>query len=264
MQGSQYIRYKRHLSLPEIGITGQEKILNARVLLIGAGGLGSPILIYLAAAGIGTIGIMESDIVDLSNLQRQIIYETDNTGCKKIKIASDRIKKLNPDIQVIEYDEPLTANNIFSIFKSYDYIIDATDNFETRFLINDACILLRKKYVFGSIYKFEGQVTIYGAENGPCYRCLFPSISDIENYPTSVDLGVFGVLPGIIGTLQATEVVKLICSIGKPLIGRLLQYDALSMRFKEFRINKNPNCPICGNNPTIHSVNMEKEKGEYD
>lgn len=254
MNEAQYNRYNRHLLLAEIGVEGQEKLLRSKVLVVGVGGLGSPAAIYLAAAGVGTIGLIEFDVIDLSNLQRQILYETAHIGLPKVEIAAARLKNINPDVQIIPYPERLTSHNALNIFAQYDYILDATDNFATRYLINDASVLLGKTYIFGSIYSFEGQITVFGAAHGPCYRCLFPSAPNPEKIQGSLDLGIFGVLPGVVGSLQATEAIKLICGIGDSLIGRLMLYDALTMEVREVKIAKNPNCPICGNQPAITSL----------
>jgi adenylyltransferase/sulfurtransferase len=242
------------LLLSEIGVEGQEKLLTAKVLVIGAGGLGSPIIIYLAAAGIGTLGIVEFDIVDLSNLQRQVLYGTSDIGLPKALIAAKRVKEINSEINVIIYNEALNSDNILKICNDFDFIVDATDNLATRFLINDACILLGKTYVFGSIYNFEGQVTVFGAEGGPCYRCLYSTPPKPELIPGSLELGVLGTLPGVVGAIQATEVIKLICKAGNPAIGRLLLYDALSMQLKEVAIIKKTDCPICSSNATIKRI----------
>ncbi len=253
MNENQYRRFNRHILLSEIGVEGQEKLLTAKVLVIGAGGLGSPIIIYLAAAGIGTLGIAEFDIVDLSNLQRQVLYGTSDIGLPKALIATKRVKEINPDINVIIYNEVLNSDNILKIVSNFDYIVDATDNLATRFLINDACVLLGKTYVFGSIYNFEGQVTVFGAKGGPCYRCLY-STPEPELVPGSLELGVLGTLPGVIGAIQATEVIKLICKVGNPAIGRILLYDALNMQLKEVELIKKMDCPICGSNATMRKL----------
>lgn len=250
----QYARYTRHFLLPEIGVKGQEKISAAKVLVVGAGGLGSPIILYLAASGIGTLGIVEFDTVDESNLQRQILYGFSDIGLSKAMIASKRARAINPNINVITYNKKLNSGNVLKIFNDYDYIIDATDNLATRFLINDACILLGKTYVFGSIYNFEGQISVFGAKNGPCYRCLYPKPPKSEVIPNSLDLGVFGILPAVVGSIQATEVIKLICNVGTPIIGRLLLYDALDMKLKEVELHKNEHCPICSANATIKKL----------
>ncbi|OGT05831.1 MAG: hypothetical protein A2103_01035 [Gammaproteobacteria bacterium GWF2_41_13] len=251
LQVDQYVRYSRHLLLPEIGAIGQERLYHAKVLLIGVGGLGSPAATYLAAAGVGTMGLVEFDEVDLSNLQRQTLYTTAQIGLPKIVTAIKRLKSINPHITIVQHDEPLMASNALKILHDYDYILDATDNLATRYLINDACVLLKKMYVFGSVYNFEGRVSIFGAPNSPCYRCIFPKPGILKNTLGGLDLGVLGVVPGVIGTIQATEVIKLVCNIGQPLIGKILLYEALAMKFREMKVAKNPNCPICGLNRTI-------------
>lgn len=248
MDINQYSRYNRHLLLKEVGEAGQKKLLNAKVLIIGIGGLGSPVSLYLGAAGVGTIGVVEFDSVDISNLQRQILYETKNVNLPKIECAAKRIKDMNPDVNVIMHEEALKQENAVDIIKNYDFVVDATDNFATRYLINDTCISLNKPYVYGSIYNFEGQVTVYGAPDGPCFRCINPEPLPPENQPGSLELGVLGAVAGVIGCIQATEIIKLICNIGTPLIGRLLLYDALSMKFREVKIKKNCDCTICNHN----------------
>lgn len=254
----QYIRYSRHLLLKEIGVRGQHKLLEAKILIVGVGGLGAPIAIYLAAAGVGTLGLVEFDKVDLSNLQRQILYETHQIGLSKVDIAAEKLISINPDIKIIKYNEPLTTSNALKIFKEYDYILDATDNFATRYLINDACVILGKTYVYGSIYDFEGQLAIFSTNEGPCYRCIFPEPPEKENIPGCLEKGVFGILPGVVGSIQATEMIKLICNIGQPIINKLLLYDALTMKLREMKITKNPDCPVCGENPVI------KKLGNYN
>lgn len=250
----QTIRYSRHILLPDVGVKGQEKLLNAKVLIVGAGGLGAPVSIYLTAAGVGTIGIVEFDEVDLSNLQRQILYNTKSIGSPKIEIAEKRLKEINPDVTILTYNEPLTEKNALTIFKGFDYIVDATDNFATRYLINDACVLLRKTYIYGSIFDFEGQISVLGAKDYPCYRCLFPSPPEKENIPGCLDKGVFGLLPGVVGSIQATETIKQITEIGTPLLGRLLLYDCLEMTMREMKVKRDKNCPICGDNPHIKAL----------
>ncbi|SEP37762.1 HesA/MoeB/ThiF family protein [Propionispora vibrioides] len=254
MNKEEYKRYNRQLILPEIGVDGQEKIIDSKVLIVGMGGLGSPIATYLAACGVGTIGLVEFDTVDLSNLQRQIIYSTSQIGKLKVQVAEQRLRDINPNTNIIKYNNVLTEKNYANIFANFDYIIDATDNLATRYLINDASISLGKKYVYGSIYNFEGKVSIFGAKDGPCYRCLFPEPPNAQNIPGSLELGVFGILPGVIGAIQATEVIKLICGVGEPLIGKLLIYDALDMVFKKVNIRKNPNCPICSKTPNLKII----------
>lgn len=243
-------RYSRHLIMPEVGIAGQEKIKAASVLLIGAGGLGSPLAMYLAAAGVGRIGLVDYDVVDFTNLQRQIIHGTKDVGRLKLESAKDRINDINPYVQVDTYEVPLTSANALELFAPYDIIIDGTDNFPTRYLTNDACVLLGKPNVYGSIFRFEGQASVFYAKEGPCYRCLFPAPPPPGLVPSCAEGGVLGILPGTIGAIQATEAIKLILGIGSSLIGRLLLYDALNMSFDEVRLRKNPNCPICSANPT--------------
>ena len=239
-------RYSRHFLLPEIGEKGQEKLLNAKVLLIGAGGLGSPAAFYLAAAGVGTLGILDDDVVDESNLQRQILHSTDRVGMSKVESARQVLNALNPDVRIVAHETRLTKENALQIFKDYDIIVDGADNFATRYLVNDACVILGKPNVHGSIFRFEGQATVFDAEHGPCYRCLFPDPPPPDLAPNCAEAGVLGVLPGVIGVLQATEAVKLITGIGTPLTGRLLLYDALDTTFREMRLKKDPACPVCG------------------
>jgi len=244
-------RYSRHLILPEININGQKKLKQARVLLVGAGGLGAPSAMYLAAAGVGHLGIVDFDVVDESNLQRQIIHGQSTVGKSKMESAKARIKDINPFVEVTGYEEPLTSENALRIFEGYDVIVDGTDNFPTRYLVNDACVLLGKPNVYGSIFRFEGQASIFWAKEGPCYRCLYPEPPPPGLVPSCAEGGVLGVLPGVIGVIQATETVKLITGIGEPLIGRLMLYDALEMRFRELKLRKDPDCPICGAHPTV-------------
>lgn len=244
-------RYSRHLIMPEVGMTGQKKLKAASVLLIGAGGLGSPLAMYLAAAGVGRIGLVDYDVVDTTNLQRQIIHGTKDVGRPKLESAKARILDINPHVQVDAYPVPLTSANALEIFAPYDIIIDGTDNFPTRYLTNDACVLLGKPNVYGSIFRFEGQLSVFYAAEGPCYRCLFPEPPPPGLVPSCAEGGVLGILPGTVGAMQATEAIKLILGIGDSMIGRLLLYDALNMEFTEVKLRKNPNCPICGPNPTI-------------
>ncbi len=245
------LRYSRHLIMPEVGMAGQKKLLASSVLLIGAGGLGSPLAMYLAAAGVGTIGLVDYDVVDYTNLQRQIIHGTSDVGRPKLESARARIQEINPHVQVETYEVPLTSENALAILSPYDVIIDGTDNFPTRYLTNDACVLLGKPNVYGSIFRFEGQVSVFYAKEGPCYRCLFPEPPPPGLVPSCAEGGVLGVLPGTIGAMQATEAIKLLLGIGEPLIGRLLLYDALSMTVDEVRLRKNPNCPVCSDHPTL-------------
>ncbi len=239
-------RYSRHLILPEVGEAGQRKLLDARVLIVGAGGLGSPAALYLAAAGVGTLGIVDDDVVDDSNLQRQVIHSTERLGMGKAASARAAITALNPDVRVIAHETRLNKENVLDILSGYDVILDGTDNFATRYLINDACVLLLKPNVHGSIFRFEGQATTFVAGEGPCYRCLFPSPPPPELAPSCAEAGVLGLLPGMIGMIQATEAAKLVLGIGEPLIGRLVTYDALAMEFRELRLARDPNCPMCG------------------
>ena len=251
LTNEQRLRYARHLILPDIGEEGQERLLEANVLIVGSGGLGSPIALYLAAAGVGKLGLMDFDSVDTSNLQRQILYDTTQVGKPKAPTAAQRLTTLNTDIQVTPYSERLTPDNALEILQDYDYIVDGTDNFPARYLINDACILLGKHYIYGSIFSFDGQATVFGATDGPCYRCMFPVPPEPGEVPTGADVGVIGILPGVIGLIQATETVKLITGVGRSLVGRLMLFDALEMRFREIKIKKNPACPVCGDNPSI-------------
>ncbi len=245
------LRYSRHLLIPEVGIEGQQKLKAASVLVIGTGGLGSPVALYLAAAGIGRIGLVDYDKVDASNLQRQIIHGTDRVGVLKVDSARSRMLDLNPYIQVDTYNEPFTSANAMQIAADYDIIVDGTDNFATRYLSNDLCVLLGKPNVYGSIYRFDGQASVFDARYGPCYRCLFPEPPPPHLVPSCAEGGVFGVLPGVIGAIQATETIKLILGIGSPLIGRLLIYDALHMSFDYVKLKKNPECKICGEHPEV-------------
>jgi sulfur-carrier protein adenylyltransferase/sulfurtransferase len=239
-------RYSRHLLIPEVGEEGQRKLLDAKVLLVGAGGLGSPAALYLAAAGVGTLGIVDADVVDDSNLQRQVLHSTERLGLPKVESARQAIVALNPDVNVVAYETRLDKENVLEIFADYDIILDGTDNFATRYMINDACVLLNKPNAHGSIFRFEGQATTFVPYVGPCYRCLFPTPPPPELAPSCAEAGVLGLLPGTIGIIQATEVAKLILGIGEPLIGRLLTYDALEMEFRELRLSRDPECPMCG------------------
>jgi len=248
---NEIMRYSRHLLIPEVGLDGQKKLKAASVLVIGTGGLGSPVALYLAAAGIGHIGLVDYDTVDSSNLQRQVIHGTSTVGKLKVESAKERMRDLNPDIQVEVYNEPFTSENALRIAKDYDLLIDGTDNFPTRYLTNDVCVLLGKPNVYGSIFRFDGQASVFYAKEGPCYRCLFPEPPPPGLVPSCAEGGVLGVLPGTIGTIQATEAIKLLLGIGSPLIGRLLLYNALDMSFEYVKLKKNPKCAICGENPTI-------------
>ena len=247
-------RYSRHLLLPEVGDKGQEKLLSAKVLLLGAGGLGSPAALYLAAAGVGTIGLVDADTVDTSNLQRQILHGNDRVGVPKVDSAETTLKNLNPDVKVVKYQERLDSGNIDRILDSgWDVILDGVDNFPTRYLLNDATVWKKIPVVHGSIFRFDGQVTTFDSEKGPCYRCLYPEPPPAHLAPSCAEAGVLGVLPGIVGTIQATEVIKLILGQGDPLIGRLLTYDSLKMTFRTLKLRKDKNCPVCGEKPTITS-----------
>ena len=247
-------RYSRHLVLPEVGLKGQEKIKQGKVLIVGLGGLGSPAALYLAAAGIGTIGLLDFDKVDESNLQRQIIHSSKDIGTLKTESAKNSINNLNPNVKVEIHNEKLNSKNAMEIIKKYDVVIDGSDNFPTRYLVNDACVFLRKPNVYGSIYRFEGHASVFNYDDGPCYRCLFPNPPPKDSIPSCAEAGVLGVLPGIIGTIQATEVLKIVLGVGETLSGRFLVYDALSMKFKELKLGKNKNCPICGESPRIKEL----------
>jgi adenylyltransferase/sulfurtransferase len=244
-------RYSRHLILPEVGMEGQRKLKAARVLCVGTGGLGSPLALYLTAAGIGTLGLVDFDVVDASNLQRQIIHSTKDIGRKKLDSAEEKLRALNPAIQIVKHDTMLSSANALEIIKDYDIVADGTDNFPTRYLVNDACVLLGKPNAYGSIFRFEGQASVFATEQGPCYRCLYPEPPPPGLVPSCAEGGVLGSLPGLVGVIQATEVIKLILGKGEPLIGRLLLVDALNMRFRELKLRKNPECPVCGENPTV-------------
>jgi sulfur-carrier protein adenylyltransferase/sulfurtransferase len=247
----QILRYSRHLIMPEVGMDGQLKLKQAKVLCIGTGGLGAPLGLYLAAAGVGRIGLIDFDVVDFTNLQRQVLFSNSDVGRPKIEAAASRLRELNPDIQIDTFETRLTSENALDILKGYDLIVDGTDNFPTRYLVNDACVLLGKQYVYGSIFRFEGQITIFADPNGPCYRCLYPEPPPPGLVPSCAEGGVLGVLPGIVGTIQAMEALKLIIGKGQPLIGRLLLFDALAMKFRELKLRKNPECPACGPHRTI-------------
>ncbi len=244
-------RYSRHLIMPEVGVDGQRRLKAGSVLCIGAGGLGSPAAMYLAAAGVGTIGVVDFDVVDFSNLQRQIIHGTPDVGRSKLASAKDRLHGLNPHIQIDTYEVALSSENAMKLFEPYDVILDGTDNFPTRYLTNDACVLMGKPNAYGSIFRFEGQASVFATKDGPCYRCLYPEPPPPGLVPSCAEGGVLGVLPGVIGVIQATEAIKLIAGIGEPLIGRFLIYDALRMRFRELKLKKDPDCPVCGTHPTV-------------
>ncbi len=244
-------RYSRHLIIPDVGMTGQKRLKNARVLCVGAGGLGSPALLYLAAAGVGTLGIVDFDVVDESNLQRQVIHGQSDIGRSKAESARDSIREINPYVNVIVHSERLDSDNAMQIFADYDLIVDGTDNFATRYLVNDACVLLGKPYVWGSIYRFDGQASVFWAEYGPCYRCLYPEPPPPGMVPSCAEGGVLGVLCASIGSIQVTEAIKVITGIGEPLAGRLMIYDALEMTYRSVKVRKDPECPVCGKNPTV-------------
>ena len=245
------LRYSRHLIMPEVGVEGQEKLKKASVLIIGCGGLGSPLSIYLAAAGIGHLGLVDFDVADFTNLQRQVAFGTSDVGRPKVEATKDRIASINPNVKVTTYRTKLSSENVLDIFKGYDIIIDGTDNFPTRYLTNDACVFLKKPNVYGSIFRFEGQATIFWGEKGPCYRCLYPEPPPPGMVPSCAEGGVLGILPGTIALIQATEAIKLILERGQPLIGRLILYNALDMKFREVKLQKDPDCPVCGKKPTI-------------
>jgi adenylyltransferase/sulfurtransferase len=244
-------RYSRHLIIPDVGMTGQKRLKNAKVLCVGAGGLGSPALLYLAAAGVGTLGIIDFDVVDESNLQRQIIHGQSDVGRSKAESARDSIREINPNVTVIVHEERLDSDNAMQIFEPYDLIVDGTDNFATRYLVNDACVLLGKPYVWGSIYRFDGQASVFWAEHGPCYRCLYPEPPPPGMVPSCAEGGVLGVLCASIGSIQVNEAIKIITGIGEPLVGRLMIYDALEMTYRSVKVRKDPECPVCGKNPTV-------------
>jgi adenylyltransferase/sulfurtransferase len=259
LSNEEILRYSRHLIMPEVGMAGQEKLKAASVLLIGAGGLGSPLAMYLAAAGVGKLGIVDFDVVDHSNLHRQVIHATANVGIPKVESAKRRVAEINPNVQVLTYQHPINRDNVLGILKDYDMVIDGTDNFPTRYLVNDAAVMLGKANIYGSIFRFDGQVTVFDPKRGgPCYRCLYPEPPPPGMVPSCAEGGVLGVLPGTVGLLQATEAVKLIIGNGKPLIGRLLLFNALEMSFRELKVRRDPRCPLCGEQPSI------KELIDYD
>ena len=245
------LRYSRHLIMPEVGMDGQLKLKKAKVLMVGSGGLGAPLGLYLAAAGVGRLGIVDFDTVDFTNLQRQVTFGTSDVGRKKLEAARERLANLNPEIQIDTFETRLTSENALDILRDYDIVVDGTDNFPTRYLVNDACVLLGKPNVYGSIFRFEGQASIFGYPGGPCYRCLYPEPPPPGLVPSCAEGGVLGVLPGIIGCIQAMETIKLIIGKGDSLVGRLLLFDALGMRFRELKLRKNPECPVCGEHPTV-------------
>ncbi len=247
-------RYSRHLILPEVGMEGQRRLKAARILCVGTGGLGSPLAFYLAAAGVGTLGLVDFDIVDASNLQRQIIHSTKDIGRKKLDSAEEKLTALNPAIKIVKHDTMLSSANALEILQDYDIVADGTDNFPTRYLVNDACVLLGKPNVYGSIFRFEGQASVFATEAGPCYRCLYPEPPPPGLVPSCAEGGVLGILPGLVGVIQATEVIKLVLGKGESLVGRLLLVDALNMRFRELKLRKNPDCPVCGTSPTVTAL----------
>ncbi len=251
LSNEEVLRYSRHLIMPEVGMEGQLKLKAAKVLCIGAGGLGSPLALYLAAAGVGTLGIVDFDVVDFTNLQRQIIHSTDDVGRKKLESAEESIKGINPLVDVRKFETKLTSDNALALFRDFDVVVDGTDNFPTRYLVNDACVLAGKPNVYGSIFRFEGQASVLATKDGPCYRCWYPEPPPPGLVPSCAEGGVLGILPGLVGVIQATEAIKLILGKGEPLIGRVLLVDALGMKFRELRLRKNPDCPVCGKHPTI-------------
>jgi sulfur-carrier protein adenylyltransferase/sulfurtransferase len=251
LSNEEILRYSRHLIMPEVGMEGQQKLKAARVLCIGAGGLGSPLALYLAAAGVGTLGIVDFDVVDFTNLQRQIIHSTADVGRKKLESAAEKLRAINPFLNIRTFETKLTSENALELFAEFDIIADGTDNFPTRYLVNDACVLTGKPNVYGSIFRFEGQASVFATKQGPCYRCLYPEPPPPGLVPSCAEGGVLGILPGLVGVMQATEVIKLILGKGEPLVGRLLLIDALGMKFRELKLRKNPSCPVCGTHPTI-------------
>src|SRR5580698_8380378 len=254
LTNEEILRYSRHLIMPEVGMEGQLKLKNAKVLLVGTGGLGAPLGMYLAAAGIGRIGLVDFDVVDFTNLQRQVIHGTKDVGKPKLQSAMETMRDINPHIQLDGYEVALDSSNAMDIAEPYDMVIDGTDNFPTRYLVNDLCVLQKKPNVYGSIFRFEGQATVFAYPGGPCYRCLYPEPPPPGLVPSCAEGGVLGILPGTIGLIQATEAVKLILGIGETLVGRLLLYDALAMRFRELKLRRNPECPVCGDNPSIREL----------
>src|SRR5438067_2227488 len=251
LTNEEILRYSRHLIMPEVGMEGQRKLKSARVLCIGAGGLGSPLALYLGAAGVGTLGIVDFDVVDYTNLQRQIIHSTADVGRKKLDSAAEKLKAINPLLNIRKFETRLSSDNALELFRDFEIIADGTDNFPTRYLVNDACVLTGKPNVYGSIFRFEGQASVFAMKEGPCYRCLYPEPPPPGLVPSCAEGGVLGILPGLVGVMQATEAIKLILGKGEPLIGRLLLVDALGMKFRELKLRKNPECPVCGVNPTV-------------
>lgn len=251
LSNEEILRYSRHLIMPEVTMEGQRKLKAARVLCVGTGGLGSPLALYLTAAGVGTLGLVDFDVVDYTNLQRQVLHSTSDVGRLKLDSAIDKLRAINPFVEIKRFDTFLNSQNALEIIKNFDIVADGTDNFATRYLVNDACVLSGKPNVYASIFRFEGQASIFGAEDGPCYRCLYPEPPPPGLVPSCAEGGVLGVLPGLLGVMQATEVIKLILGVGEPLVGRLVLVDALAMRFRELRVRKNPECPVCGTHPTV-------------
>src|ERR1700739_2311401 len=251
LSNEEVLRYSRHLIMPEVGVEGQQKLKAARVLCIGTGGLGSPLALYLSAAGVGTLGLVDFDVVDFTNLQRQVIHFTSDVGRSKLESAREKIAAINPNVNVKAFDAKLTSQNALEIFSGFDVIVDGTDNFPTRFLVNDACVFTGKPNVYGSIFRFEGQASVFAAKDGPCYRCLYPEPPPPGLVPSCAEGGVLGILPGLVGLIQATEAIKLILGAGDPLIGRLLLVDALGMKFRELKLRKNPDCVVCGKHPSV-------------
>ncbi len=254
LSNAEVARYSRHLIMPEVGMDGQLKLKAGSVLCIGAGGLGSPVAMYLAAAGVGRLGIVDFDVVDYSNLQRQVIHGTPDVGRSKLESARDTLQAINPEVHVETHEVALSSGNALDVLGGYDVIVDGTDNFPTRYLVNDACVLLGKPNAYGSIFRFEGQASVFAAEDGPCYRCLYPEPPPPGLVPSCAEGGVLGILPGVVGTIQATEAVKLLIGVGEPLVGRFLVYDALRMRFRELKLRRDPDCPVCGDNPTVKEL----------
>ncbi len=254
LTNDEILRYSRHLIMPEVGMAGQLKLKQAKVLCIGAGGLGSPVALYLAAAGVGTLGIVDFDIVDFTNLQRQILHSTNDVGRKKLDSAAESITAINPNVQIRKFETRLTSQNALEIIRQFDIVVDGTDNFATRYLVNDACVLTGKPNVYGSIFRFEGQASVFATKDGPCYRCLYPEPPPPGVVPSCAEGGVLGILPGLLGVMQATEAIKLILGAGEPLIGRLLLVDALAMRFRELKLRRNPDCPVCGDHPSVTAL----------
>ena len=254
LNNDEILRYSRHLIMPEVGMEGQLKLKQAKVLCVGAGGLGSPLALYLAAAGVGTLGIVDFDVVDFTNLQRQIIHTTENVGRKKLDSAAETLHAINNNVEIRKFETRLTSANAMELFRDFDVIVDGTDNFPTRYLVNDACVLSGKPNVYGSIFRFEGQASVFATERGPCYRCLYPEPPPPGLVPSCAEGGVLGILPGLVGVIQATETIKLILGSGEPLVGRLLLIDALAMRFRELKLRKNPDCPVCGQHPTVEEL----------